>query len=100
MNLLRGAHGKIEAILGVEHPAGFEVNGPKEPRSKRSELGMPKPLLELSGVDFYKCKAALYDIQYLTLVWRCFFRLHLGGRKTRRKKDSGERYGLHLWMLS
>ena len=44
--VLRGAHSKIEAILCVEHRAGFEVDGlvcTKEPRSKGSELGLPKP---------------------------------------------------------
>lgn len=41
--VLRGGHGKIEAILGVEKRAGFAVDGlvrAKEPRCKLLSFGM------------------------------------------------------------
>ena len=44
--VLRGARGKIEAILGVKQRAGFAVDRlvrEKQPRSKRWGMGVPKP---------------------------------------------------------
>jgi len=59
--ILRGAHGKIETILGVEHRAGLEVDGlvrANEPRSKRSDIGvsgMPRVLEALRVAHICCC---------------------------------------------
>ena len=58
---LRGAHGKIETILGVEYRAGLEVDSlvrAKEPRSKRSDFGvsgMPRVLEALRVAHICCC---------------------------------------------